>query len=209
MLILNPRAGLAAFALLVALTLAFFHYPWEGELTAFQAYTAACNLYFLFGMGAYLQYRRPGSGAAEMLVGLGLLAVAADALLMGLRHAHLLMACGFAVIVCAVAKLERAGHLRVPRRLAFVGDASYSLYLLHVALAGLLLKLAAWAQLLPLLGRESTYLLTMAATVALACVAYLLVERPLLRRLNALPQKLRRAPRMPVAPTLAKPSGSR
>jgi len=207
-LILNVRAGLAAFALLVALCLALFHYPWEGELTAFQAYTAACNLYFLFGMGAYLQYRRPGSGLAEMLVGLGLFAVAADALRMDLRHSHLLMACSFAVMVCAVAKLERAGHLSVPRWLAFVGDASYSLYLLHVALAGLLLKVAAWSQLLPLLGRESTYLLAMVVTVALACVAYLLVERPLLRQLNALPQKLRRGPRMPVSPTLAKPSAS-
>jgi len=183
------RVGLLVLAAWAALCLAVFHYPWEGEITAWQSYTAACNLYFLFGMGAWLLYRQAGTGLYEASLGVGVCCVGAWAFDMELRHAPLVMVTGFALLIAGAAKLERAGWLRAPRALAFTGDASYSLYLLHLPFSGVLLKLAVKGGALQALGHETTYLLVLAGTVALSCAAYVLVERPLVRRLRDRPWK--------------------
>ncbi len=194
LLILNLRTGLAAMALLAMTCIVFFQYPSEGEVTAWQSYTGAFNLYFLFGMGAFLLYRRGGPGFVETASGLFICAVGAMALWLEVRHSQLLLACGFALALAGIAKLEQTGRLPVPRWLIYIGDASYSLYLLHLGLSSVLLRFAMKLQIYPVLGPELTYLLVLAGTVALACVAYALIERPLLGLLRhlRLPQAARK-----------------
>lgn len=90
------------------------------------------------------------------------------------------LAVGMAALLPGVLRFEE--QVRVPRMrlLTLLGDASYSLYLLHLALQGLLLKLSLKLDLVQRLGLGGVYFLVLAGSAAGACVAYLLVEKPLL-----------------------------
>lgn len=181
LLILNLRAGLAAVALMAMTCIALFQYPSEGaELTAWQTYTAAYNLYFVFGMGAFLLYRRGGPGFVETAAGLCICVAAVVVMWQEVQYFQMLMAIGFALTLAGITKLEQTGRLRAPRWLIYIGDASYSLYLMHLGLSSVLLRFAMKLQIYPMLGPELTYLLVLAVTVALACIAYAVIERPLL-----------------------------
>ena len=53
-----------------------------------------------------------------------------------------LSCCGFALLVAATTKMELAGYIKVPNFLNFIGNASYTIYLTHISIQGLLLKVA-------------------------------------------------------------------
>ncbi|HYF41419.1 MAG TPA: acyltransferase [Ramlibacter sp.] len=183
-LILNARVGWAAFGLLALVCLTFSTFRWGTESVLLQTYTSTYNLYFLLGMGACFLYRREGSAALWLALGVAISVAAFLALRNEVRHAQLFLACGFAFIVAGVAKLEQAGRISAPMWLVFIGDASYTLYLLHESISGLLLKVVMKLKLYPLLGAELVYLVVIVATIALSCVAYLLLEKPLLQVLR-------------------------
>jgi peptidoglycan/LPS O-acetylase OafA/YrhL len=195
LLIAHRWLGMAAFALWCGAALLLFHHPWDAAKDAANVYTASVNLYFVFGMGAFLLYRTRGNGLSESAGGLVVLLLGGAAWQEEHTLAPVLVAGAFALGLAGVAKLERSGKLRPPAWLAFVGDASYSLYLLHLPLCGLLLKLLIAVGLAPLLGPAATYLVVLAATVGLACAAYLLVERPLINALGRRAAPLRTAAR--------------
>lgn len=184
MLILNRKLGLAALAGFVTVSIVFHPGTLDGARTASNVYGSGYNLYFVFGMLAYLLYRRGGKGLVETLGGL-LAAVAVVAVWpWHLTLSPLVLAAGLALMLAGVAKLERGGMLAVPRWLTFVGNASYSIYLTHINVEGLLLKIAARLQLDGVLGAELRYIVLLAATVGTGCLAYVLVERPLLGMLT-------------------------
>ena len=87
-------------------------------------------------------------------------------------------------MLLAAVSAERSTGLRVPAWLRYVGDASYSLYLLHLPIMGAILKIAQKLRLPDRIGAEATYTVVFVATVAAACLAYRLVEQPLLSRLR-------------------------
>jgi exopolysaccharide production protein ExoZ len=192
-LILSVRAGIALFALWGIACILFFHQPGDAGVGPASVYTAASNLYFLFGMGAYWVYRRGGSGLAEVLGGVALLAAAFIALPVHYAIARLVLVLGFALLLAGVTKLELSGRLAFPRWAIYVGDASYSLYLLHESLAGLLLKVLMKTHVADALGRGLTYLVVLGLTVPLGCLAYATIEKPLLHALR------RRKPRVTAA----------
>jgi exopolysaccharide production protein ExoZ len=179
-LILNRRLGIAALVAFTAVAVVFHQYPPDLARTPRNFYTSDYNLYFVFGIGACLLYRKGGKGLVETVAGLGVSAAALAA--PGLRYdlSQLLLAAGLAVSLAGLAKLETSGSLRIPRWLAFVGNASYSIYLTHINIEGLLLKIAARLDLTGRFGPEMTYVVLLAATVGAGCLAYVLVERPLL-----------------------------
>ncbi|OYO30036.1 hypothetical protein [Janthinobacterium sp. PC23-8] len=96
----------------------------------------------------------------------------------------IVFAVGFALLLAGVTKLETAAYVNIPAFLCLVGDASYTIYLVHLALEGVLLKLSMKMRLDEFAGAGATYILVLAGTIALGCVAYLLIERPLLARLR-------------------------
>lgn len=196
-LLLGRRAGMLALAAFMLVALASYQFPTEDAATPLKVYTAAYNLYFLFGMAACLAYRRGGSGVPEAAAGLAITVLALAT--MPLPHAlsPMVLVAGFALLLTGVAKLEAAGRLVIPPFLAFVGDASFTIYLTHVSLEGLLLKVAMKSRLYPALGGEATFMLVLGGTVLLGCLAYAMVERPLL---NALRRRSRRAPAQPEVP---------
>ncbi|AMO22355.1 acyltransferase [Ramlibacter solisilvae] len=182
-LMVNRRAGIAAFVIWALLCVVFYHPLAERPPTPWNTYTGASNLWFFFGMGACLLYWRMASGWWATVVGLAIVGVAA-AVNMEHRLWPLLLVTGFALAVAGIAKLEDARWFSCPRWLVYMGNASYSIYLTHESLAGLLLKITMKTRLFAWMGGEAVYLLVLPATLALGCLAYACVERPLLRWLG-------------------------
>ena len=180
LLLLNKRLGGAALLAWGGICALLYHFPGLSDRTALVVYTSAYGLYFLFGMAAYSLYRRGGSGVLETVTGL-LLAAAWFALLSSpYQLSKLVMAAAFALMLSGITKMEAAGLLRAPRVLTYIGNASYSIYLTHIAVEGLLLKIAAKAHLSERFGPEITYLLTLTGAIGIGCVAYATVEEPML-----------------------------
>jgi peptidoglycan/LPS O-acetylase OafA/YrhL len=180
MLILNRLLGALALAAFVAASVAFHPGPHDLARTALHVYTSGYNVYFVLGMAAYLLYRQGGKGLVETGAGLALALATLAAPSWRQDLSPLALAAGLALMLAGVAKLERAGALVVPRWLGFVGNASYSIYLTHINVEGLLLKIAAKLHVGAVLGPALTYVVLLAATGAVGCLAYVLVERPLL-----------------------------
>jgi exopolysaccharide production protein ExoZ len=183
-LIFNVRAGIIALAIWACACIAFWQFPMPDSRTPLNVYTAGYNLFFLFGMGAFWLYRRGGRGFVEFSAGVVVTVVAAITL--GLPHklSYLVFVLGFALLVAGATKMELAGYIKVPDFLNLIGNASYTIYLTHLAIEGLLLKIAMASGLYRTAGPYATYLLVLAGTIALGCVVYVLIERPIISRLQ-------------------------
>ncbi|WP_375285504.1 acyltransferase family protein [Sphingomonas sp.] len=148
------------------------------------------NIYFLFGMGAYLAYRHAaGRWMMPMLAVGGVLLVALFALglvptrMVEAQHDPVLLlylAGVFALLLASATLFERDRALRFPAPLLLLGDASYSVYLIHSpvlsAFATLKQKLA--ADLLP---AWATFAVALIACLTAGVLAHLLIEKPVLR----------------------------
>lgn len=184
-LILNRKLGLLALGAFMVVALAFYpDVTVELPRTAFNVYTSDYNLYFLCGMGAFLLYRKGGSGPAEAIGGAVMAVVALAIGSLPGPMARMLLASGLALLLAGLATLEKTGKLSIHGWLAFAGDASYSIYLTHINVEGVLLKIAVKLHANALLGPQLVFFIVLAATVAIGCLAYVLVERPLLRLLR-------------------------
>jgi peptidoglycan/LPS O-acetylase OafA/YrhL len=188
--IASRRLGLIATALWCCAVVAGRFVTFEHPLLA--AFASLWDAQFLLGaIAAHVTLtraiRRPrvwaALGAAAFLAtGLaenaGALAVAgADRLLFGAAAA---------VAVAGIAGAERQGLLRVGRAAAWLGDASYSLYLIHPTAIGLAARVLAAAGLLAAMPGPVAFAVVAVAGVAAGVALYLTVERPLLRRLGHL-----------------------
>jgi peptidoglycan/LPS O-acetylase OafA/YrhL len=184
LLIWQRRVGMAAVALAAAICLATLQFPSGTERTALNVYTSAYNLHFLLGMFSYWLYRREVSGSLLALTGAALCAAALNDAIRPHEWSPLMVGTGFAFLLAGLARLELKGKLKVPALLVLIGDASYSLYLLHEHLEGLVLKVLIKTQLQQALGGPITFLLTLCGATALSCLAYMLIEKPLLAQLQ-------------------------
>ncbi|ELX11669.1 acyltransferase 3 family protein [Janthinobacterium sp. HH01] len=184
LLILNRRLGMAGFAAAAVFCVMYYNYPSVAERNAGNVYTAAFNLYFLFGMGAFYLYRRGGRGWIELVAGVGISIAALAAPPLPHELSYLVLILGFAFLLAGAAKLETAQYFRVPAVLVALGNASYTIYLIHEQLQGLLLKLLIRSHLAALIGPRCTYLLVLMGAVGLGYAVYLAIERPLTEALR-------------------------
>jgi len=183
LLMLNRKAGIGVFALWGLTCVVFFHNLADGPATPWNVYTASTNLWFFFGMGACLLYWRLARGWLPAAAGLAVLGLA-TMLNMNHRLWPALLVSGFALAMAGIAKLEDEGWFSCPRWMVYVGNASYTIYLTHESLAGVLLKVATKTGAYQRMGGEAVYLLVLPATIALGCLAYATVERPMLHLLS-------------------------
>lgn len=183
-LILNYRIGIVLIGFLMLSSMILYSFPKIDERTPFNVYTSAYNLHFLFGMGAMLLYRRGGRGIIELAIGICIVLLAS--ITMPLPHGFSLttFAFGFALILAGATKLELSGQLYIPLFLRLIGDASYTIYLTHIALQGLLLKILIKIDLHQIIGNEATYFFVLTGTIAIGCIIYLAIEKPLLTTLQ-------------------------
>ncbi|WEF33218.1 acyltransferase family protein [Pseudoduganella chitinolytica] len=183
-LLLNRRTGVACFAILGMVCLALYQYPRISERDAWHVYTSAHNLYFLVGMGGYWLYKRGGNGWIETILG----AVMSIAGGIAVRVLHedglLLLVSGFALLIAGLGKLERNGSVTIPKWLVLIGNASYSLYLIHEQVQGLVLKACLKLGIYQTLGASFCYVLAMLGCIVAGVIAFKLIEEPLLDALR-------------------------
>lgn len=140
------------------------------------------NIEFMLGVAsAWLVRRRPGFANRAWLgyvgVGLALLALMLIAQDENQTHRRLLLALGLAMIIALFAARERAVAMRWPAVLLLLGNASYSIYLVHNPLLSVTQRMA---------GRLAiSWPVAVAVGVTLCllagCIYFWMVEQPVLR----------------------------
>ena len=91
---------------------------------------------------------------------------------------------GSVLIMAGAIGAERSGLLHVPRWLVFLGDASYSIYLVHFPALSLLAKVVQKLRLDSWIPSPLLFCLLAASAVGVGCLFHLAVERPLLKLLR-------------------------
>lgn len=184
--ILNARIGLLAFGLWMAGCIVAPLAEWVSYPVGFLL--SAYNVLFLLGVGAALIFRRIPQPASRLLLvaGMGLF------LFTGLSEVYGLVAWdkawrtwSYGLGATGITAALAAGAVSPPRILTFLGDASYSIYLVHLpamSILGLVLRKlgAPWA-----LPPTAFLVLMILLSAVVGSLVYAFVERPLLRRLTA------------------------
>jgi peptidoglycan/LPS O-acetylase OafA/YrhL len=180
----NRRIGLLVFGVWLAALLGWFYYPPNATQSFADTVLGAYNLNFFIGMLAQrlAQHAKAWQGVALLLGGTALFAAtwAWNTVQGTLPVVKLAYALAFGAMVAGAAALERLGRLVLPAALGFIGDASYSIYLLHIHVQNYalraLMKVGVTAAEHPL----TVFWLVMAITVLASGLAYQWLERPLL-----------------------------
>jgi exopolysaccharide production protein ExoZ len=184
-LILSRRVGLLVLGGWLAACAVIWQYPPEQGRTAAAVYFSAYAFHFVLGMCAFLAYSRLRENwLLAVCIGFACVGALLVASFVGTKISNLSWAVGFAGVLLVATTLETRFHIRVPSWICSVGDASYSLYLLHLALQGLLLKVLIGIKVAPMLGGVGVFVAVMLGTILLSCVAYKYAEAPLLRALR-------------------------
>jgi len=141
------------------------------------------NILFLFGMGAAAVWPKLGTGTARLILCAGLAAfftVGFSEVLGGWQWHEGLRTLAYGVGAAAMVAGLAGGALPVPKWLLLLGDASYSLYLVHLPAMSLAVKLAhplgaPWS-----LPPVVAIILVTAIAVITGVLVHLVVERPIL-----------------------------
>jgi peptidoglycan/LPS O-acetylase OafA/YrhL len=88
---------------------------------------------------------------------------------------------GSMLVLAGVIEAERSALLKPPRLLVFLGDASYSIYLVHFPALSVLAKLAKALHVDAYVPALALFCLLAAGATIVGCLFHLVVERPLLR----------------------------
>jgi exopolysaccharide production protein ExoZ len=185
-LIVNRLAGLVVFTAWMVIGGIVFQYAEEGTRQPLTTYFSPLNFNFLIGMCAYYAWSRINSHVVEkcFYAGAALFAVVYYLESNGLdyRYTQIPYAISFGLLVTGAAAYERSGFPAARLRLLnLIGDASYTIYLTHLAFLGLYCKI--FIKILGHGGGATPYIIyagVLFMSVASSCVLYLLVERPLL-----------------------------
>lgn len=166
-----------------AIALGFWLRPTHPVLVA---YSDSIMLEFVFGAWIAVWWRSGKWWPQSIGVPAILLAILTATVAMTLRlPVGRSMALGIpaALLVIGVLSLERQGGMARERVTAFLGDASYSIYLWH----GLAISITAATGRVLGLSLAFTFAVAIAAGIVAGVLSYLIVERPLLRSLGRRP----------------------
>jgi peptidoglycan/LPS O-acetylase OafA/YrhL len=149
-------------------------------------YLSPLHLLFGFGMIAMVVIRSGTVPAPHRFLWFGLTLFIATCIYESLVGAATPMAVipyGFAATLCTLGlmELERSGRLLVSPVLIFLGDASYSIYLVHQPALSVLAKLIYPLSLRMRPPLIIPFLLLIVGSVSLGVLVHLLIERPLLK----------------------------
>ena len=187
-LLYRRRIGICLMALWFVASLANLHGPLPVHPSSF---FAPVHLLFAFGMFVAWRLQKRSIPYARTLLLSGMLLFFGVLLYAGYvgyisQRMDLLAGAASVPGLLGAAELERRGLLTTPGWLIFLGDASYSIYLIHYPVVSHL------ARLCFLLDRHlhlpiAIWMLILAgAGAAAGCLLHILVERPLLNRLKGM-----------------------
>lgn len=202
--IVNRRAGIVLMAVCLALGIAFMTLPPGGPLFNFLAYPF--HLQFLMGIAAarfVSRVRPPGARIIACLGATAFLAVGlaenAGYFIMGDMTEHMLLGAASMVMIAGMVCAERDGNLRVGRMALLLGDASYVLYLLHLLVGTLIIRVLGAVGVLSLIPSVVALIIAILGCVAAALAVHLCVEAPTLEWIRQRAARVGRAGRGPAA----------
>lgn len=184
-LILSRKWGALVFGLWCLGMLLLFQYAPESHRTPVLTYFSAYNLDFPIGMAAYWLFKRAKAWEGWAVLAIGVVALvtclclqSAGVVFVGFP---LVYGLAFGGILAGATQWEaRHPGLKLPV-IAFIGDASYTIYLAHESVMGVFMKLFLALAKIAHLPRELVYCLVLVATIGAGCALYKWVEVPLLR----------------------------
>ena len=196
------RIGFAAGGIWIALCaiVPWFHldFPWS-------FFFSSNHLLFVFGMLACLAFK-----SAQVPRSAALIATVAGAIafanvwfadlhqVLPLRDAlNVLYGLAAALMVLGLAVLERDWGLRVPGALTFLGEASYSIYLVHFPALSAAVKVTLTLNKLVRAPDSIVFITSASAALVAGVLFHLAIEKPLMLQL-AKPRKLRERSVIPV-----------
>jgi exopolysaccharide production protein ExoZ len=188
--IISKKLGISVFALWFAIILIRYESPAHGGgSTPIGTYFSLYNLDFVFGMAAYMLWKRSTeiSSILSLFFGSVLLAVSVGVESGGVGGAWLCIAYGiaFGLMLLGLAGVERHFNLRIPTLLLLVGDASYTIYLTHEASMGLFLKIALKTGDYIHVPAGIIFAFGLVAPILAGVVAFRFLEQPLLNVLRS------------------------
>ncbi len=98
---------------------------------------------------------------------------------------RLAFAMGSMLMLAGLVQLEQQQGFAMPRLLTFLGDASYSIYLVHLPTLSVFAKVAMASHLDRLVPHWFLFVAFALGALAVGCVFHVLVEKPILRRRSA------------------------
>jgi peptidoglycan/LPS O-acetylase OafA/YrhL len=178
--IFNARAGLIVGGIWAALCAVSLFTPAKDIYVL-----SPLNLLFGFGILARLVINRPVPGAlwlailgGALFLGLGMEEVYHPVISAEFRH--LLYGAASFLLIVGMARAEISNGLVAPRWMTFLGDASFSIYLVHYPALSVFAKIFTRLPLPPLV----SFVLMAIGCLAAGSVFYLIAEKPLVRLLN-------------------------
>ncbi|SUB02266.1 Uncharacterized protein conserved in bacteria [Pannonibacter phragmitetus] len=155
------------------------------------------NLYFMAGILAYALYRLEWPKLIWPALAVGVLCLTVYALnadsISRIRdigtqensHLHFLLVVSFCLLVLGAALLDQKFEIRWPRLLIFIGDASYSIYLVHSSIISIVVIIARKLKVFDSIPVELLFIVIFAVSVFGGAIAYIIVERPILSFLRS------------------------
>lgn len=153
------------------------------------------NLYFIAGLVAYFWlYRLPwfmgylllfaGVSSASIYVLQSPEVTRISDLSNQSQWLQIFLIATFVFIVVGAALLEKRYGVKYPRPLLWLGEASYSIYLVHSAAISVFMIIIAKSGLSGWFPVELTFLIAFCFSVSAGAIAYVVIERPLLQHAN-------------------------
>ncbi len=163
-----------------------FQYAEEGSRSALTTYFSPLNFNFLIGMAAFYAFHRLTNINLKPAFLFGSVLFIFVYILenrgISYQHLQIIYAVSFGLLILGALSYEKSG-LRTARFkiLSLIGDASYTIYLTHLAFLGLfskvMIKISAYVSFSP----HFIYLAVFSATIIAGCLLYWFLERPLLQ----------------------------
>ncbi len=187
-LIFSRKWGIAIFILWMSIIVYFFHYAAFDQKTPFSTYFSAYNLDFLIGIGAYYLWRRGKSIEGYIWLALGVICLITTLIYesKGFHHSTfpLLYGLAFGGILSGVTVLEtKYDNINIPLA-TLIGNASYTIYLTHESVMGVVMKILIKLNKFLHLSPEILYFLILILTIIGGCILYKWIEVPIINFLR-------------------------
>jgi peptidoglycan/LPS O-acetylase OafA/YrhL len=196
LIILLPRIGLS---LIVGWSLCCFWDLLHASDVAIKArtdfYFSPYNLLFIIGLSCAWILRRHRIRAPLGFVLIGTILFVATGVeedffqILSEAIRLVLYGLGSAISILGAVELDRAKHIRMPRWIAFIGEASYSIYLAHFMVLSMAAKLWAHLGANTFVPNGLSFLMLFVVTVGISCIIHRSVEKPVLSVLRRLISK--------------------
>lgn len=190
--ILRKELGVAVFLAWMGFTLVCYatglSEPFRPHENMLGVVGSLFNLNFAFGMLAFLAAAKLPTAHYRTALAAGLVILSATAAIAYGDHAQewrLGFGVGSLFLILGLILMERRRPIEAPRWLVFLGDASYSIYLVHYPVLAIVIKLLNATGMVTRLGLEVVFVLSSAVAIGTGCLAYYFVEKQILARLGS------------------------